>query len=149
MESQAEESGDPVVHCYCESATMDPHMFTCIVCKKHFHITCLKSSRPSDLAGDIYFKFTCTNCASDGLESFERVKLQWTTVLLLSLYNLQIQGGGKCGYFRWREHICRFIDKNWAIFFGPDKKKVQHGMVRLLVVSPMELTGISYLVLNY
>lgn len=50
---------------------------------------------------------------------------------MLSLYNLQLQGGGKCGYFRWREHICRFVDKNWAIFFGDDRKKsaTWHGTV--------------------
>lgn len=119
------------IHCYCRSNTFDDHMFTCINCKKLFHIKCLKSGKPSELAGDIYFKFTCANCSSDGAECFKRMKLQWTTVLILSLYNLQLQGSGKCGYFRWREQVCRFVDKNWTIFFGTDKKKsaTWHGTV--------------------
>lgn len=120
MESQAEE---PLPQCYCKSIILDDHMFTCKLCKLKFHVSCLKSGKPSDLAGDIYYKFTCANCSTEGQESFQRLKLQWTTVLILSLYNLQLQGGGKCGYFRWREHICSFISKHWETFFGDDKKK--------------------------
>lgn len=120
-----------VSHCYCKSVASDPHMFTCSVCKLKFHVTCLKSGRPSDLAGDIYFKFICFKCSPDSQENFQRVKLQWTTVLILTLYNLQLQGGGKCGYFRWREHICRFIDKHWGTFFGGEKRKsaTWHGTI--------------------
>lgn len=120
MESPSEEL---ISHCYCKSTATTPQMFTCTECKLKFHITCLKSGRPSDLAGDVYFKFTCTNCSPEGIEFFNRLKLSWTTVLMISLYNLQLQGGGKCGYFRWREHICRFIDKNWVTLFGTDKRK--------------------------
>ena len=41
-------------------------------------------------------------------------------VVTLTLYNLQmgVEGGGKCGYFRWKDHICAFIDKHWSTFFG-------------------------------
>ncbi|XP_035231045.1 cysteine-rich protein 2-binding protein-like [Stegodyphus dumicola] len=118
-------------NCYCSSTNFDPHMLTCTECKKRFHPSCLKSGRPSDLTGDIYFKFICANCSADGTESVKRMKLQWTLVIILALYNLQLQGGGKCGYFRWREHICRFIDKNWTVFFGTDRKKsaTWHGTV--------------------
>ena len=38
---------------------------------------------------------------------------------MLTLYNLQKKGTtGKSGYFRWKEHICAFIDKHWNTFFG-------------------------------
>lgn len=37
---------------------------------------------------------------------------------MLSLYNLQLSGMGKYGYFRWKEHICAFIDKHWTTLFG-------------------------------
>ena len=120
MESQPEDS---FPQCYCKSKASDPHMFTCSACKVKYHASCLKLGKPSDLAGDIYFKFICASCSPEGQESFERLKLQWTTVLILSLYNLQLQGGGKCGYFRWREHICSFISKHWETFFGNEKKK--------------------------
>lgn len=128
MESVKEEL---VTHCYCSNNSSKTCMLPCTVCKVMFHLSCLKSRRPSDLAADIYFKFTCANCSPDGVEIFDRMKLQWTTVLALSLYNLQLQGGGKCGYFHWREHICRFIDQNWLTFFGTDKRKSHtwHGTV--------------------
>ncbi|GBL97620.1 Cysteine-rich protein 2-binding protein [Araneus ventricosus] len=49
--------------------------------------------------------------------------MHWSLVIMISLYNLQLRGGGKCGYYRWCEHICRFIDENWVIFFGENRKK--------------------------
>ncbi|XP_054710670.1 cysteine-rich protein 2-binding protein-like [Uloborus diversus] len=129
MESQEQTSIS--FECYCSTTAYDPHMLLCSACKKRFHPACLKSGRPSDLIGDIYFKFTCSNCSPDGVEIVKRMKLQWTLVIILTLYNLQLQGGGKCGYFRWREHICRFIDKHWTLLFGTDRKKsaTWHGTV--------------------
>ena len=39
-------------------------------------------------------------------------------VIVLALYNLQLSNiGGKLGYYRWKEHICSFIDKHWNEFF--------------------------------
>ncbi|ELT94629.1 hypothetical protein CAPTEDRAFT_225867 [Capitella teleta] len=49
----------------------------------------------------------------------------WLPVVMLALYNLQLSGTGKRGYYRWKEHICSFIDKNWQLFFGPSRKKTQ------------------------
>lgn len=41
---------------------------------------------------------------------------------MLTLYNLHMTGAnGKLGYFRWREHICSFIDKHWTSFFGESR----------------------------
>ncbi|GFR06483.1 cysteine-rich protein 2-binding protein [Trichonephila clavata] len=123
--------GKLILHCYCLTAELEHDMLTCIECRKRFHQSCLKSGRPSSLAGDIYFNFTCQNCSHSGTEVIQRKKLQWTLVIMIALYNLQLQGAGKCGYFRWREHICRFIDKNWAVLFGEERKKsaTWHGTV--------------------
>nr|XP_054920534.1 cysteine-rich protein 2-binding protein-like [Dermacentor andersoni]XP_054920535.1 cysteine-rich protein 2-binding protein-like [Dermacentor andersoni] len=50
--------------------------------------------------------------------------MQWIQVIMLTLYNLHVTGAsGKLGYFRWREHICNFIDRHWTIFFGESRKR--------------------------
>ncbi|GFY23047.1 cysteine-rich protein 2-binding protein [Trichonephila clavipes] len=133
------------------TAELEHDMLTCVECKKRFHQSCIKSGRPSSLAGDIYFNFTCQNCSHSSTEVIKRKKLQWTLVIMITLYNLQLEGAGKCGYFRWREHICRFIDKNWAVLFGEDRKKsaTWHGTVagalssgaNRFFVSGMEVLG--------
>ncbi|GFU28246.1 cysteine-rich protein 2-binding protein [Nephila pilipes] len=121
----------PILHCYCLTVELEHDMLICTECEKRYHPACLKSGRPSPLAGDIYFNFTCQNCSLTGAEVIKRKKLQWTLVIMIALYNLQLQGAGKCGYFRWREHICRFIEKNWAALFGEERKKsaTWHGTV--------------------
>lgn len=125
------EETEPTTHCYCSATELDVDMIACSDCKKRFHSSCMRKGKPSPLAGDVYFTFVCENCSPDGIEVIKRKKLQWTLVIMLALYNLQLQGGGKCGYYRWREHICRFIDKNWSVFFGEDRKKsaTWHGTV--------------------
>ncbi|GBM29230.1 Cysteine-rich protein 2-binding protein [Araneus ventricosus] len=125
------ESPKSVLHCYCLTNELEHDMLTCASCKKNFHLSCLRSGRPSPLSGDIYFNFTCQDCCPNNTEIISRIKMHWSLVIMIALYNLQLQGGGKCGYYRWREHICRFIDKNWTIFFGEDRKKsaTWHGTV--------------------
>jgi len=39
-------------------------------------------------------------------------------VVILTLYNLQLSTTGKLGYYRWKEHICDFIDAHWVELFG-------------------------------
>ncbi|KAK7101092.1 cysteine-rich protein 2-binding protein-like [Littorina saxatilis] len=111
--------------CYCES--LDPSKpagtFQCQECKKRFHAECLKDPVQSALQADAFYKFKCSDCAGDNKEEYERARLSWQETVQLALYNLQLGGGGKCGYFRWKEHICAFIDKHWSIIFGPQKKK--------------------------
>ncbi|KAH6940622.1 hypothetical protein HPB50_003065 [Hyalomma asiaticum] len=85
---------------------------------------CLKSSHRSSLVGDLFFKLTCDRCTPDNVEVLERLKMQWIQVIMLTLYNLHVTGAnGKLGYFRWREHICNFIDKHWTTFFGDSRKR--------------------------
>ncbi|XP_064607453.1 cysteine-rich protein 2-binding protein-like [Liolophura sinensis] len=109
--------------CYCGLDVAEASMMLCDRCKKFFHLGCLKSGRPSPLEGDILYQFVCEQCSESGEEEFERLKLQWLQVVMLSLYNLQLSGMGKYGYFRWKEHICAFIDKHWTTFFGFSRKK--------------------------
>jgi len=39
-------------------------------------------------------------------------------VVILTLYNLQLSSTGQLGYYRWKEHICNFIESHWLEFFG-------------------------------
>ncbi|KAL3210255.1 hypothetical protein MRX96_037301 [Rhipicephalus microplus] len=112
------------LHCYCSTADVDTtHMLRCTKCKLYFHPGCLKSSNRSTLVGDLFFKLTCDRCSPDNVEVLERLKMQWIQVIMLTLYNLHVSGtSGKLGYFRWREHICSFIDKHWTTFFGDRKR---------------------------
>lgn len=113
------------LHCYCNTADVDrTNMLQCTGCKLYFHSGCLKSSHRSSLVGDLFFKLTCDRCTPDNVEVLERLKMQWIQVIMLTLYNLHVTGAnGKLGYFRWREHICNFIDKHWTTFFGDSRKR--------------------------
>ncbi|XP_014774519.1 cysteine-rich protein 2-binding protein [Octopus bimaculoides] len=117
--------------CYCGGdANQNEEMLTCTKCSLLFHPACLQNGRPSELLGDIFFEFTCSNCSPDNQELCQRVKLQWIHVVSLALYNLQFSGTGKMGYYRWKDHICAFIDKHWKFLFGNRKKtNLWHGTV--------------------
>lgn len=41
---------------------------------------CLKTGTPSSMVGDVFFNFTCSNCAEDGQEDVKRMKMQWFVV---------------------------------------------------------------------
>ncbi|XP_071118125.1 cysteine-rich protein 2-binding protein-like isoform X1 [Haliotis cracherodii] len=119
--------------CYCENVEPDqkPYMLICGECKKHFHAACLETGKLSPLDGDIFYHFKCRCCGDEGKEESDRMKMQWLQVVMLTLYNLQLSGNGKCGYFRWKEHICAFIDKHWSLLFAAHRKKTSlwHGTV--------------------
>ncbi|XP_073259585.1 cysteine-rich protein 2-binding protein-like [Porites lutea] len=100
-------------------------MLQCILCRRLFHVGCLKSGKPSALVGDLFFDLTCANCSVEGSESCTRQNLSWIQAVYLSLYNLYSTSRGRKGYFRWREDICHFIDKNWMVLF-PKKKKTNN-----------------------
>lgn len=38
---------------------------------------CLKSGKPSLLAGDVFFDLTCASCSSDGEETCMRQSISW------------------------------------------------------------------------
>ena len=42
-------------------------------------------------------------------------------VVILALYNLQLSTTGQLGYYRWKDHICAFIESHWSEFFGDDR----------------------------
>lgn len=118
-------------HCYCGILEIQsPYYFLCEKCKRKFHEDCLKNGPASSLKGDYLFYFKCQSCGG-GEEEFIRMRLQWLQVVQMTLYNLQLGGTGMCGYFRWKEHICAFIDKHWITFFGSHRKKTSlwHGTV--------------------
>ncbi|XP_078354545.1 cysteine-rich protein 2-binding protein-like isoform X2 [Oculina patagonica] len=107
--------------CYC-NGSKDSNMLQCVLCRRMFHLDCLKNGKPSTLVGDVFFDLTCAACSSDGLESCTRQALSWLQAVYLSLYNLYNTSRGRKGYFRWREDICHFIERNWLVLF-PKKKK--------------------------
>ena len=47
---------------------------------------CLKSRKPSQLAGDIFFDFVCTDCSESGVEEFEHQKLLWFVLFIIFVF---------------------------------------------------------------
>lgn len=118
------------IHCYCSTQTKETSMLQCVKCKRYFHMNCLRTGKPSPLEGDIFFQLVCEVCCADG-ENVIRQQIPWLQVVILALYNLPLSSSGKNGFFRWKEHICTFIDKHWLTFFGSSRKKTHtwHGTV--------------------
>ncbi|KAI4883743.1 hypothetical protein NFI96_022358 [Prochilodus magdalenae] len=96
--------------------------FYCDKCHKWIPSAKLRGEQPSYLKGDNFFKFICSDCADDGKESFERMRLTWQQVVMLAMYNLSLEGTGRQGYFRWKEDICAFISRHWTFLLGTRKK---------------------------
>ncbi|XP_052447107.1 cysteine-rich protein 2-binding protein-like [Carassius gibelio] len=96
--------------------------FYCDKCHKWSPAAQLRGEQPSYLKGDNFFKFTCSDCAEDRKESFERMRLTWQQVVMLAMYNLSLEGTGRQGYFRWKEDICAFISRHWNFLLGSRKK---------------------------
>uniref|UniRef100_A0A8C1TH70 Cysteine-rich protein 2-binding protein n=1 Tax=Cyprinus carpio TaxID=7962 RepID=A0A8C1TH70_CYPCA len=96
--------------------------FYCDKCHKWIPAGQLRGEQPSYLKGDNFFKFTCSDCAEDRKESFERMRLTWQQVVMLAMYNLSLEGTGRQGYFRWKEDICAFISRHWTFLLGSRKK---------------------------
>ncbi|KAM4594181.1 cysteine-rich protein 2-binding protein [Fundulus diaphanus] len=96
--------------------------FYCDRCHKWVPAAQLRGEQPSYLKGDNFFKFLCSDCAEDGKESFERMRLTWQQVVMLAMYNLSLEGTGRQGYFRWKEDICAFIGRHWNFLLGNRKK---------------------------
>ncbi|KAM5163430.1 cysteine-rich protein 2-binding protein isoform 2-T2 [Mantella aurantiaca] len=101
---------------------MEEMPFHCDKCQKWIPASQLQSDPPSHLKGDNFFKFTCSDCAEDDKEQFERLRLTWQQVVMLAMYNLSLEGSGRQGYFRWKEDICSFIEKHWTFLLGSRKK---------------------------
>lgn len=96
--------------------------FYCDKCHKWIPAGQLRGEQPSYLKGDNFFKFTCADCAEDGKEQFERMRLTWQQVVMLAMYNLSLEGTGRQGYFRWKEDICAFIGRHWSFLLANRKK---------------------------
>ncbi|GAB6032738.1 Cysteine-rich protein 2-binding protein [Chamberlinius hualienensis] len=104
--------------CYCGDEYLPPDSnFQCKQCESVFHPACLKNGKPSNLEGDVLYDYICVNCSPTGDEQVTRMKLQWSHILQLTLYNLRLKGGGNCGFFQWKEQICNFVYSNWKTFF--------------------------------
>ncbi|KAK6489896.1 cysteine-rich protein 2-binding protein-like isoform X1 [Huso huso] len=54
----------------------------CDKCHKWIPAGQLRGEQPSYLKGDNFFKFTCADCAEDGKEQFERMRLTWQQTTL-------------------------------------------------------------------
>ncbi|XP_031623177.1 cysteine-rich protein 2-binding protein [Contarinia nasturtii] len=111
---------------YCDDRIGTDDFLECEECEQYVHVRCLRRpGTPGDFVGDIFFKFTCVSCTNNAKETFEREKLPWTMIIVLTIYNLtkKSQGLSRNGYFHWRSHIAHFIDKNWAYLVEPNFKK--------------------------
>lgn len=95
--------------------------FQCNLCGEKIHRSCLKRlSTPGAFHGDIFFTFTCIFCASTDSEILLRDKMPWFTVVVLVIHHLYFKslGTAKNGYFHWRIHVVKFIEKNWDNIFS-------------------------------
>ncbi|XP_022087677.1 cysteine-rich protein 2-binding protein-like [Acanthaster planci] len=133
--------------CYC-NRPKEGLMLQCDMCKRRFHMGCLKTGNPSTLDGDSYFTLRCEGCSHTHEEVVARMKLTWQQVVILALYNLGLKKSGRKGFFRWKEDICEFISQHWTLIFGNSKAKTQtwHGTVAgVLSVSNKSLfkSGVS------
>ncbi|XP_074642134.1 cysteine-rich protein 2-binding protein-like isoform X2 [Tubulanus polymorphus] len=116
-------AGNMGPHCYCSVADREDDMLDCERCKRGFHIGCLKSPLPSPLQGDTLFLLTCSYCSDTGQEAAVRMRISWLQAISLALYNLHLTSTGKCGYYRWKEQICGFIEKHWSLLFADTRKQ--------------------------
>ncbi|CAL1544994.1 unnamed protein product [Lymnaea stagnalis] len=112
--------------CYCSRDELNWEQvlhYKCLACGKRVHYGCIHSLQPSSLLDDTFFTFKCQSCGDEGKEEFQRSNISWHNVVMLTLYNLQKMGQGRCGYFHWKGHICAFIEAHWTMFFGHQRKK--------------------------
>lgn len=126
------------MHCsYCKRALAeDEDCLECIECDSVVHSKCLRTCRPGDLLGDVFFDFTCAACmnlrndapstsmsakTAAPRENFVRQRLSWFMIVVLTLYNLSVKSKGLShhGFFHWRSHIVSFINKNWDFLMEP------------------------------
>jgi len=77
----------------------------------------LASGSLSVFISDFYYTVGCVGYLFCVLSVF----LYRLPVVILTLYNLQLSSTGKLGYYRWKEHICSFIETHWIDFFGPNR----------------------------
>ncbi|XP_012160091.1 cysteine-rich protein 2-binding protein isoform X2 [Ceratitis capitata] len=130
------------MHCSCcnhHVAEEDDYM-ECVECESLVHAKCLRTCRPGDLLGDVFFDFTCADCtnlqnnapstsssAKTTLprEVFIRQRLSWFMIVVLTLYNLSIKSKGLShhGFFHWRSHIVSFVNKNWDFLMEPGTRR--------------------------
>ncbi|CAK1544359.1 unnamed protein product [Leptosia nina] len=100
-----------------------------LICENCFcfvHVTCLKTSgTPGHISGDVFFDFVCQDCSANNEETFNRNKIQWVHVLLLTVNHLSnhMSGMSNHGYFHYKTHICSFIDRYWTHLFGSQFKQ--------------------------
>nr|XP_022913909.1 cysteine-rich protein 2-binding protein [Onthophagus taurus] len=117
---------------YCkEELTLYQECLTCINCNEGTHTKCSKKgSVPGGLSGDVFFKYTCSECSSTSTEVFVRDKMPWVQVITLILHHMQTRTPGlaRKGYFHWKTHIATFITKYWDVLFSKDFKRKKKWM---------------------
>lgn len=102
---------------YCRS------MLQCCSCKQWFHTFCIKSLQSELLIGDQYFKFVCSVCGDEGVESCKRITMKWSAVVGLTLSNLTY--GSECRFFSVKNDIIPFLVENENLF------KLSHSLDKL------------------
>ncbi|XP_066927188.1 cysteine-rich protein 2-binding protein-like [Clytia hemisphaerica] len=107
---------------YCKAIKEGMESYKCSKCFELSHLACMKCKKPSRLKGDFLFVFECKDCNFQKKDVLSRMKLSWVQIIHLALYNLTVNERGRQGFFRWKEEICGFIDKNWNVIM-PGKVK--------------------------
>ncbi|XP_049875852.1 cysteine-rich protein 2-binding protein [Pectinophora gossypiella] len=113
-------------YCNLPEDKQDKPGLICEICICFVHLTCLRrQGTPGDFSCDVFFDFTCEDCSPDKNEVFTRNRFPWVNVLLLTLHHLgqHSYGISNHGFFHYKTHICSFIDRQWALLFGPHFKQ--------------------------
>lgn len=125
---QADISAISTICKYCNQTEnkQDKPGLICDGCVCFVHLACLRRpGTPGDFDCDVFFDFTCEDCAVDKKECIKRNRFPWVNVIHLTLHHLNMHSYGisNHGYFHYKTHICAFIDRHWQTLFGTQAKQ--------------------------
>lgn len=109
-------------YCLKQVSADEVDVFLCERCTSFAEMDCMRIDKPPHLKGDYLFLYECSDCSFEKKDILTRMKLSWVQVIHLALYNLTVSAAGRQGFFRWKEDICQFIEKNWTHLM-PDREK--------------------------
>lgn len=134
----------------------DTHL-KCNACKLWKPKSDVVVTRDLPLAGDWCYAFKCSDCTG-GTETFEFLPRSWMDIVQIVIYNLRLRREDELlaegkevdkdkMFFRFKEDICYFIDKNWGrVCFGKSRTVTWNNTIGSSLSSHPELfvSGYNY-----
>jgi len=160
MELQQQEPQDQELFVFQEgteetNSLLDDTHLKCNICQEWRPKNQVKATKDLPLAGDLCYKYQCAFC-TDGHETFEFLARSWMDIVQIVIYNLRLRreeellAEGKKPeadkmFFRFKEDICYFIDKNWnRICFGKSRTPTWNNTIGSSLSSHPELFVSGY-----